>query len=75
MRWLGYLEVAGNANWFYDQLQGPTYRKYGYASGWWALTEADNGHWGYVPGVYFAGSSSSWTGLKVYHEDCSHGRC
>lgn len=58
-RTVGWL-VGGNGyrNWFLDQTcvpSRPYYYNSFYGNAWWARTMADNGEWGYVPEVYFAG--------------------
>ena len=57
---VGYLEAAGSGNWFECQHYGVETVAEGYRSSSWALTMADNGAWGWVPGSYYAGSSPDW---------------
>jgi len=63
---VGTLNVAGSGNWFVCQTTSfaRTYTYGGYSSNDWAITEDDQGSWGWVPGVFFSGSASSWTGLR-----------
>jgi hypothetical protein len=60
---VGYLTNSGDGNWFVCQLNVDSYSAYGYTSKNWAMTEADNGKWGWTPAVYFAGSQNYWAGL------------
>lgn len=63
---VGTLNSAGSGNWFvcHDSAFGRTYTYDGYTSKDWAITEDDQGSWGWVPAVFFSGSASSWTGLR-----------
>jgi hypothetical protein len=63
---VGTLNVAGSGNWFVCQTTSfaRTYTYDGYSSKDWAITQDDQGSWGWVPAVFFSGSSSSWTGLR-----------
>jgi hypothetical protein len=54
-RVVGYLDYGGWANWFVCHRVGSTYVFAGHMNNWWALTMADNGRWGWVPEVFFAG--------------------
>jgi hypothetical protein len=58
---VGALYSGGSANWFEgqecEQYSFGTYM--GYKNDWWAYTEADNGHWGFVPEVYFKGGKNN----------------
>jgi hypothetical protein len=54
---VGFLEQGGNANWFKCQ-ELQVFNPHsvdGYVNYWWAETVADNGRWGWVSLVYFAG--------------------
>ena len=56
---VGYLNYGGRANWFTTQCLGTeTFIGNAY-NNWWALTEADNGHWGFVPLTYFSGGANN----------------
>ncbi|MER7515868.1 hypothetical protein [Streptomyces sp. NPDC126499] len=63
---VGHLVNAGSGNWFVCRSNSlkDTYSAYGYSSNDWAITMADNGKWGWVPAVYFAGSENYWAGLR-----------
>jgi hypothetical protein len=63
---VGYLNVAGNGNWFVCRTSSltATYTYNGYTSRDWAITKADNGQWGWVPAVFFSGTQNYWAGLK-----------
>lgn len=63
---VGTLNSAGSGNWFvcHDSAFGRTYTYNGYTSKDWAITEDDQGSWGWVPAVFFSGSASTWTGLR-----------
>jgi hypothetical protein len=52
---VGYLVHGGWANWFLCHRVGSTYVYEGHMNNWWALTMADNGKWGFVSEVFFAG--------------------
>lgn len=54
---VGQLNVGGDANWFECQFQFPdqSYPLGNAVNNWWAFTQADNGQWGWVPEVFFAG--------------------
>lgn len=64
---VGTLNVAGSNNWFVCQTTSyaRTYTYDGYTSKDWAITQDDQGSWGWVPAVFFSGSASSWTGLRA----------
>ncbi|GAA4895154.1 hypothetical protein ACFPM3_20930 [Streptomyces coeruleoprunus] len=62
---VGYLYEGGRANWFTGQCRSynnnltPAYFHLGgYYNSWWAYTMADNGKWGWVNLVYFAGGDN-----------------
>lgn len=55
---MGYLERGGAANWFVTEMHGGDFRLGSVANNWWASTRADNGWWGWVPEVYFAGGDN-----------------
>jgi len=58
---VGKLNVGGTANWFVCQTQFTNipYEYGGYENNWWAYTMADNGHWGWVPEVFFSGGGNN----------------
>ena len=64
---VGYLTYAGSSNWFvcHDSSYKATYSAYGYSTNDWAITQADNGNWGWVPAVYFSGAENYWNGLRA----------
>ncbi|MFG3281274.1 hypothetical protein [Streptomyces sp. NPDC048111] len=55
---VGYLEQGGAANWFVTEMKGGDFHRGRAANYWWASTKADNGRWGWVPEVYFAGGGN-----------------
>ncbi|MFD9793476.1 hypothetical protein ACFWXK_21305 [Streptomyces sp. NPDC059070] len=55
---VGYLEQGGAANWFVTEMKGGDFRLGSAANNWWGSTKADNGRWGWVPEVYFAGGDN-----------------
>ncbi|WP_458247815.1 hypothetical protein [Streptomyces sp. MAI_2237] len=56
---VGHLERGGAANWFVTEMKGQTFRD-GTAENYrWGSTMADNGRWGWVPEVYFAGGDNN----------------
>ena len=56
---VGYLEQGGAANWFVTEMKGQTFRDGAAENYWWGSTMADNGRWGWVPEVYFAGGDNN----------------
>ncbi|MGI5452236.1 hypothetical protein ACQEWB_03410 [Streptomyces sp. CA-249302] len=56
---VGYLEQGGAANWFVTEMKGETFRDGSAENYWWGSTMADNGRWGWVPEVYFAGGDNN----------------
>jgi len=56
---VGELEQGGDANWFVTEMKGETFRKGSAENFWWGSTMADNGRWGWVPEVYFAGGDNN----------------
>jgi hypothetical protein len=56
---VGYLEQGGAANWFVTEMRGGTFRAGAAENYWWGSTMADNGRWGWVPEVYFAGGENN----------------
>ena len=63
---VGYLTYSGDSNWFICHLPDVGgYSAYGYTTTDWAMTEADNGRWGWVPAVYFSGVQNYWYGLRT----------
>ncbi|MHC3475653.1 hypothetical protein ACYF6T_44320 [Streptomyces sp. 7R007] len=56
---VGRLEQGGAANWFVTEMRGETFRDGSAENYWWASTLADNGRWGWVPEVYFAGGDNN----------------
>jgi hypothetical protein len=61
---VGHLNYGDDSNWFIcNRLAGWTYSYGGYSSPYWAYTVADNGQYGWVSGVYFAGTANYFVGL------------
>ncbi|MBO4259575.1 hypothetical protein [Streptomyces griseorubiginosus] len=56
---VGYLEQGGDANWFVTEMKGETFRDGAAENYWWGSTMADDGRWGWVPEVYFAGGENN----------------
>jgi hypothetical protein len=56
---VGHLEQGGAANWFVTEMRGETFRDGSAENHWWGSTLADNGRWGWVPEVYFAGGENN----------------
>ncbi|MEU8965128.1 MULTISPECIES: hypothetical protein [unclassified Streptomyces] len=56
---VGYLEQGGAANWFVTEMKGETFRAGSAENYWWGSTKADNGRWGWVPEVFFAGGGNN----------------
>jgi hypothetical protein len=56
---VGHLEQGGAANWFVTETRGQTFRDGAAENHWWGSTMADNGRWGWVPEVYFAGGEKN----------------
>ena len=56
---VGHLEQGGAANWFVTEMKGQTFRAGSAENYWWGSTMADNGRWGWVPEVYFAGGDNN----------------
>lgn len=52
------LDQGGSENWFICQAQGETHWLDGRVTNWWAWTMGDDGKWGWVSLVYFAGGSN-----------------
>ncbi len=50
---------SGNIQYFNCELRGATYQAYGYKNNWWALTQGDDGKWGWVPEIYFKGGDDN----------------
>ncbi|WP_443071438.1 hypothetical protein [Streptomyces sp. NBC_01465] len=57
-RVVGELVQGGGANWFVFENKGATFKDGSAENNWWASTQADNGAWGWVPEVYFAGGDN-----------------
>ncbi|MEU6660306.1 hypothetical protein [Streptomyces sp. NPDC046821] len=55
---VGHLEQGGAANWFVTEMKGGDFHLGSSANFWWGSTMADNGRWGWVPEVYFAGGDN-----------------
>ncbi|MCT9078713.1 hypothetical protein [Streptomyces fulvoviolaceus] len=58
-RGVGHLEQGGAAKWFVTEMKGETYRDGAAENYWWGSTMADNGRWGWVPEVHFAGGDNN----------------
>jgi hypothetical protein len=59
---VGWLRQGGRANWFIAQCsaaRGIEFHLGSYYNNWWAFTEADNRHWGWVSEVYFKGGGNN----------------
>lgn len=57
---VGRLYKGKSANWFVGQRAGSRYvLRAGIYNDKWAFTQADNGRWGWVPEVYFAGGANN----------------
>lgn len=63
---VGRLVVGGSANWFVGDRWHSNYTLGSYHNHWWAYTLADNGHWGWVPEVYFSGGANDDSDAGLY---------
>ena len=63
---VGTLVYGGSANWFVGDEPHSRYTYGSYYNRWWAYTLADNGHWGWVPEVYFSGGDNDEPDAGLY---------
>ena len=56
-RIVGYIYAPGD-DWYICEVSAARQDAYGYHNVWWATTKADNGNWGWVSEVYFAGGGN-----------------
>jgi hypothetical protein len=63
---VGHLRAGGSANWFVGDRYRSKYTLGRYYNHWWAYTKADNGKWGWVSEVYFAGGGNDVTDSGLY---------
>lgn len=77
-RIVGYLEVGGSTNWFVHQTPSLDYQfpeNPQVRNKWWARTVADNGNWGYVSEVYFAGGENDERDANLKCVSSFYGTC
>jgi hypothetical protein len=72
---VGHLAEGGSANWFVGDHYASRYQLGSYYHHWWAFTLADNGRWGWVPEVYFAGGGNDETDAGLYVCGSRGNRC